>query len=302
MPVDRPDPADQPANPQTDQLKQYDSCDTPKTARRLLPDSVDRQAAYHAYRTKVDIAAAVHHWTEVLPELQTAWKQHQERTPGQRPPTPENHTDGSWSCGETRKLTRDQNTEVTLGYTRLREVGERDITPAIQAVESADPTRKLVGLDHRIKGEDRLKEKVADRIRAKGRTPEQALAEVADVVRFTFQYREETYASGASNDVKRLEEHGFAKVEIRNTWIDDQYKGVNSRWRELRSGALFEVQFHTQASLEAKELTHQAYERIRTTTRDDERGELKEFQHRVNSEIPIPPGVGDIEDYPPKGK
>ena len=32
------------------------------------------------------------------------------------------------------------------------------------------------------------------------------------------------------------------------------------------SGVRFEVQFHTQASLEAKELTHEAYERIRTIT------------------------------------
>ena len=62
---------------------------------------------------------------------------------------------------------------------------------------------------------------------------------------------------------------------------------------------IFEVQFHTQASLEAKELTHKAYERIRGTAQDEEREELKEFQRRVNSMIPIPPDATDIEDYPP---
>ena len=53
------------------------------------------------------------------------------------------------------------------------------------------------------------------------------------------------------------------------------------------SGVRFEVQFHTQASLEAKELTHQAYERIRTITEADpaaeqETAELGQFQSKVN--------------------
>jgi hypothetical protein len=95
-------------------------------------------------------------------------------------------------------------------------------------------------------------------------------------------------------------------VERRITWKDDQYKGVNSRWREPESGIPFEVQFHTQASLEAKELTHRAYERLRSITgetpeADQETSELKEFQRRVNSMLPIPPGVADIEDYPREG-
>ena len=59
---------------------------------------------------------------------------------------------------------------------------------------------------------------------------------------------------------------GFTQVERRNTWASEQYKGINTQWLEPRSGVRFEVQFHTQASLEAKELTHQAYERIRTIT------------------------------------
>jgi hypothetical protein len=118
-------------------------------------------------------------------------------------------------------------------------------------------------------------------------------------VRFTFQYSENTYAEGVRGDVERLEVSGFIKVELRNTWSDDQYKGINTRWREPKSAVLFEVQFHTQASLEAKELTHRAYERIRGTVRDDERTELKEFQRRVNSTVPSPLRVMEIEDYPP---
>jgi hypothetical protein len=56
------------------------------------------------------------------------------------------------------------------------------------------------------------------------------------------------------------------------------------------------------SSLEAKELTHKAYEHLRTITGhgpDDEReaAELASFQGTVNAAVPIPPDVGVIEDY-----
>ena len=132
------------------------------------------------------------------------------------------------------------------------------------------------------------------------------MAQISDVVRFTFAYGETAYADGVRKDLERLEAAGFTQVERRNTWASDQYKGINTQWLEPQSGVRFEVQFHTQASLEAKELTHQAYEHIRTITEstpaiDRETAELRQFQHRANSIIPIPPGVSDIDDYPPGG-
>ena len=67
----------------------------------------------------------------------------------------------------------------------------------------------------------------------------------------------------------------------------------------------FEVQFHTKASLDAKELTHKAYERIRSITEqtpesDHETAELKEFQRQVNAKVTIPPGAPEYEDYRPE--
>ena len=122
-------------------------------------------------------------------------------------------------------------------------------------------------------------------------------------MRFTFTYHETAYTDGVRKDLERLETAGFTQVERRNTWASDQYKGINTQWLEPRSGVRFEVQFHTQASLEAKELTHQAYERIRTVTEstptaERETAELRLFQQQANSVIPIPPGVSDIDDYP----
>jgi hypothetical protein len=295
----QPDRAQPPGRPQPPGRAEPPDGSHPSSACPPSLDANDRAAAHRSYQAKVDQAyAAERTWAKAVPSLRAAWAKHQDQYPERTRATPQTHPDNSWSSGEARKLTPDQNSVVDRGYAGICEIGARDIVPRLLAAEAEDPSRHLAGFDRHIKGADRLKEKIADRVRTKGRPPDQALAEIPDVVRFTFQYSESAYASGVREDVKRLEGQGFIQVERRNTWNDDQYKGINSRWREPKSGTLFEVQFHTRASLEAKELTHHAYERIRSTAQDGERVELKEFQRRVNSMIPLPPGAAEIENYP----
>jgi hypothetical protein len=218
-------------------------------------------AAHSQYRalTQRDYGTAPDQWTEAVPELRGAWekireKYHYEERDEPTPPP----RDGSWHGQGGRRLDAAQNEEVDRGYAAIREVGRRAIIPGILAVEAEDITRCLAGLDKCFKGEDRLKEKITDRMRSKGQAPEEALGRIADVVRFTFLYSETTYSAGVQADVERLEAKGFTQLERRGTWDDDQYKGINARWQEPESGVIFEVQFHTQASLEAKELTHKA--------------------------------------------
>jgi hypothetical protein len=86
----------------------------------------------------------------------------------------------------------------------------------------------------------------------------------------------------------------------RNSWDSDQYKGINTQWREPETGQRFEVQFHTWASFEAKQLSHAAYERIRNTrTPAAELDELEGFQRQVCANIPIPAGCTEIT-YDPR--
>jgi hypothetical protein len=100
-------------------------------------------------------------------------------------------------------------------------------------------------------------------------------------------------------DCGRLQSEGFALVERRNSWDKEQYKGINSRWRVPDDGQLFEVQFHTRSSLDAKEETHWAYEKLRGgVPTPTEQKELEEYQEQVTAQVPIPPGALDIPDYP----
>jgi hypothetical protein len=74
---------------------------------------------------------------------------------------------------------------------------------------------------------------------------------------------------------------------------------AGGRWRVPESGQLFEVQFHTQASLDAKEETHGAYEQIRSLPDNDaEVSRLHAYQREVTAKVPTPPGAPGIPDYP----
>jgi hypothetical protein len=185
---------------------------------------------------------------------------------------------------------------VDRGCDRVREIERTVVTPAMLGIEAEDPDRRLAGFENRLKSRERLAEKVTKQLAAQpDLTPDEAFAGVKDAIRYTFQYAEDNYTAGATADCERLKAKGFEFVDLRNTWDREEYKGINSWWRESVSGLLLEVQFHTQASYDAKHLTHAAYERIRDpATPDDEVEMLRAFQREVFGKVPTPPGAGDI--------
>jgi len=320
VPVDRPDPADDPAQPGQDH--RADDPRAPDVAARLPLDHANRVAVHRANQAQVEQAYSAGHgragddirggtpdagvdrssWAEALPSLRAAWVQHEDRYPERERAAPQTHADGSWSSGETRKLTPEQNAEATKACADIHDEGRRVALLAMRQIEAANPDCRLAGLEHMLKGEDRLKEKIADAVRGRpGLTATQALSIVPDPVRFTYEYSPDRYADGVLADVEHLKEVGLEELKLKNLWSDEQYKGINSQWRRPETGLRIEVQFHTPASLEAKELTHKAYERIRNPdTSPAERDELEAFQRRVNALLDTPPGTTEIPDFPEK--
>lgn len=184
---------------------------------------------------------------------------------------------------------------IDKGCERVEEIEKNVVSPAMRRIEAEDPDRHLVGFDHRLKGKDRIEEKVSHDMEKRGVSAEQAFGTLKDAIRYTFQYADNKYVDGVQTDVDRLKTEGFELVDFRNTWSNEEYKGVNSRWRVPDSGQLFEVQFHTEASFNAKQETHAAYERLRTLPHDHaEVRALREYQREVTAKIPIPPHVQDL--------
>jgi hypothetical protein len=189
---------------------------------------------------------------------------------------------------------------IDQGCDRVEKIEKEIVTPAMRRIEAEDPDRQLVGLEYSLKGKDRLTEKVT---KAMAEQPElksdDAFALVKDAIRYTFQYPEESYTAGVKADITRLEAAGFERVDCRNTWTNEEYKGINSRWLVPDSGQRFEVQFHTQASFEAKQETHAAYEKLRSpATPKDEQDKLVAFQRDVTARVRIPSRAAEIPDYP----
>jgi hypothetical protein len=268
--------------------------------------SREAQLAEHVrYREVVEATTAVaDRWVPAVPALRVAWEEHKQRYPERVRASPRTEDDGAWVCGEYRRLDPEQNTEAVKAHADLADEADRHILPALRRVEAADPDRRLAGLEHMVKGEDRLKEKLADVLLVETHlTARQAIEKVPDAVRFTLTYGAERYSDGVLADIDRLKAEGFEPIKIKNLWNADQYKGINSQWRRPETGLRFEMQFHTPESLEAKELTHEAYERLRrpeTETSQHERDELEDFQCRVNTLITTPHRADTIKDFPEK--
>jgi len=248
--------------------------------------------------------AAAQKWDGTEKESRWMWTEYQRRwPPGERPSVDRSGVPpGSWRGEGNRSLDRAVNSRVEAACDRVAEREQEKISPALLAIESQDADRHLVGFEHRLKGRDRIKEKVYDGIQFLKRSPEEAVSHVRDAIRYTFQYQEARYTQGVLADITRLKDQGFELDKLKNSWSRDQYKGINSQWIEPGSGQRFEVQFHTRISFEAKQLTHGAYERLRTQQADKfEQMVLEAFQKKVTADVPVPLGAESIPDYQKRG-
>jgi hypothetical protein len=294
---DAPDAAGRPDAP-------HASADrAPRDASQVAAFRERQRAAHARYREQVEASdqayAARQAWAEAVPELRASWAEHKARYPERSRSSPRTQPDGAWAGDGGRRLTPEQHAEAAKAHADLQAETRDVIFPAMLRIEAASPHGTLAGTEHRLKGEDRLKEKIADALEVPGITVREAIDLVPDAVRFTLTYDSERYSDGVMGDVDQLKAEGFELIKLKNLWHADQYKGVNSQWRRPETGLRFEMQFHTPESLEAKELTHPAYERIRgQAASSDEKVELEGFQRRVNGLIATPPGTERIKNFP----
>lgn len=237
-------------------------------------------------------------WRERLPEMRALWERHLERWPEAPKPTVDRPADdpGTWRGDSGLFLSAEDNKAADRVLDRARQV-EQKLTDSMTAIEADIPGASLVGLDYRLKHEDRFKEKLAQDLQAMpGRDSSDVANDIPDIIRYTYQAEVGSYSGSYYEMCHKIESQGNELVLSRNFWDDSQYKGINTRW-ETPQGQLFEVQLHTADSFDAKQLTHSAYERIRTNATAVEREELWAYQELVSSTIPVPPGAAEIEDF-----
>lgn len=155
-----------------------------------------------------------------------------------------------------------------------------------------------------LKGADRFKEKLAKRIALEpDKSADELAAEIHDGIRYTFIFPTDKYTAGVYDAEGKLRRRGHELRQRKPSWGDGQYKGVNSRWQDPRSRQLFEVQFHTPESWEAKQRTHDAYATIENPAASEvEKAAARKYQQDVSAGIPIPDGAHDIPPYKDEGR
>jgi len=240
-------------------------------------------------------------WTETANLARWMWDEYHRRWPPEERPQADRSADppGSWRSDSNRYLDSSTNAQIEAECARIVEREQQKISPAMRDIESQDPDRHLAGFRHRLKEGDRIKEKVYGMIQESGFSADEAISRVPDVIRYTFQYDEAEYTQSVRADIARMREQGFELDALKNSWSNDQYKGINSQWTESGTSQRFEVQFHTRISFEAKQLTHGSYERLRAGQPDRfEQMVLEAFQKKVSAEVPTPPGAADIAEFP----
>jgi hypothetical protein len=226
---------------------------------------------------------------------------------------PRSGPDGSWEW-QGRYLTpeesRSADQTVALwvaaeGRDADGNYGEHGLTPAMRRIEAQLEHGELVPdtEEFALKGPDRFKLKLAERINLQPGEPVDVLASrIHDGIRYTFEYDDEDYALGTEETEAALSRSGYELITRKPSWDSPDYKGVNSQWRDPNSGLLFEVQFHTHASWDAKQKTHLAYERLADPkTGPEERERLDAYQKEITASVPIPPGALEIPYYHKRG-
>ena len=173
--------------------------------------AVTAEESVTAQRIAAREQAAVEKWGETAKESRWMWAEYQRRwPPGERERVDSSDDQpGSRRRDGNRVLDPAANGRVEAACDRIAEREQEKISPALRATESQDPDRHLIGFDDRLKGRDRIKEKICGTTNDFSRSPEQAVSLVPDAIRYTFQYREARYTQGVLADIAPPEGSGL---------------------------------------------------------------------------------------------
>jgi hypothetical protein len=222
---------------------------------------------------------------------------------------PHTTADGGWSWKSLRLNRADnQVADQQLAARRQAEgrhpdgtYDDRGLTPALRRVEGQLDHGTLIPDTEKfaLKSPDRFKEKLAKMVeRRPGTSVEDLADEISDGIRYTFLFDPDHYTDQTRKACANLTDNGYELMRLANRWGGEEYKGINSRWSDPGSGQHFEVQFHTAASWEAKQKTHEAYEKIdNPETPVEEVEELRSYQRSISDSLEVPSHWDNIRDY-----
>ena len=179
---------------------------------------------------------------------------------------------------------------------------ERWITPSLRYLTEVRGGR-LEGLENRLKKRDSLVRKIYTRW-SEDRSVEPSDIAIDDAVRYLLVI-DDTPPGHTDRSIREILTImggiGHSIVQIKNYWPrGDDYSGINSVL-VAPNGTTWELQFHTEQSLGAKNRVHPLYEVYRLPeTPIVTKRELYEEMAEIWEEIPIPEGILEPGSLHPK--
>ena len=176
---------------------------------------------------------------------------------------------------------------------------EKDIVITKDLQNIIDKTNgRLAGLDYRIKSTDSLVRKLIDKSEAKGISVDEYASKITDILRYTNVSTTKNFTGDYYSIIDNLIKKSYNIVEVTNTLgdINASYRGINCLVSD-KDGYIFELQFHTEESLNIKEVNHKLYEELRLKTTNKARQlELYKEMQKKSIEIPMPPDITKIKN------
>lgn len=176
---------------------------------------------------------------------------------------------------------------------------EKDIVITKDLQNIIDKTNgRLAGLDYRIKSTDSLVRKLIDKSEAKSISVDEYASKITDILRYTNVSTTKNFTGNYYSIIDNLIKKSYNIVEVTNTLgdINASYRGINCLVSD-KDGYIFELQFHTEESLNIKEVNHKLYEELRLKTTNKARQlELYKEMQKKSTEIPMPPDITKIKN------
>ncbi len=162
------------------------------------------------------------------PEFLARAAEYRERWRAERQAALDRPTDpsGSFRSRGGFYLSPERHAEAVAAIGRVRKA-EPAVSADTRTVEQENRHGGwLEGFERRLKDDDRLKEKIAEKLEAEPRMlVGEALPEVADAIRFTYCFQPENYASGHYGIKQRLESRGYEMYHSKNSSCVDVIQG-----------------------------------------------------------------------------
>lgn len=192
-----------------------------------------------------------------------------------------------------REPTLDEQTdahEAALKKAAAAAQAEPTISEDVRSIAEANGGR-LERFDSRLKTVGSLNRKILGIMIVDDTTADEAASEIRDAIRYTVVLDEHAYWANGTRIVEALQNAGYTLADASPGWKRFGYKGRNDKF-DTPTDQQFELQIHTQASLDAAEKCHPLYEEWRlASTSPKRKAQLAALQDQIFAAVPVPDDV-----------